>query len=57
MTVERELRAALIISDICLQFGIRTTKDGKTQLSTGGLSVLEEAFEYLGWSDPHELHG
>jgi hypothetical protein len=35
------------------QFAHRGTIKGKTALSTGGLSALEEAFQVLGWSDPH----
>lgn len=28
---------------------------GKGVMSTGGLSALEEAFEVLGWDDPHPM--
>lgn len=35
------------------QFGFRGVRNGKPILHTGGLSVLEEAFEALGYSDPY----
>jgi len=35
------------------QFGYEL--DGPARLSTGGLSALEEAFEVLGWEDPHPV--
>lgn len=35
------------------QFASRTMIDGRRALSTMGLSALEEAFEALGWDDPH----
>lgn len=37
------------------QFGYRGVKNGKPIIWTGGLSALEEAFEVLGWEDPHYL--
>ncbi len=37
------------------QFGHRGTKNEKPIMWTGGLSALEEAFEVLGWDDPHYL--
>ena len=37
------------------QFGYRGVKHGKPMIWTGGLSALEEAFEALGWEDPHYL--
>lgn len=37
------------------QFGYRTVHDGKPNINTGGLSALEDAFEVLGWEDPHYL--
>lgn len=35
------------------QFGIVTERDGKEHIGTMGLSSLEDAFEVLGWDDPH----
>lgn len=43
-----DLRSAL--ESMCYQFA--HWADGKG-LWTGGLSALEEAFEALGWDDPH----
>ncbi len=37
------------------QFGYRGVGNGKPIIWTGGLSALEEAFEALGWDDPHDL--
>lgn len=37
------------------QFGHHGVKNGKPIIWTGGLSALEEAFEVLGWQDPHYL--
>lgn len=37
------------------QFAHRGTKNGKPIIWTGGLSALEDAFEVLGWDDPHYL--
>lgn len=37
------------------QFAHRTTVNERIALSAGGLSAMEEAFEALGWSDPHIL--
>lgn len=48
-----------LLADMCYQFGIssivgRNREGGvKRVLGTGGLSVLGEAFEILGWDDPH----
>ena len=38
------------------QFGYRGVKNGKPMIWTGGLSALEEAFEALGWEDPHYVN-
>ena len=43
------------LESMVFQFGHRGTKNGKPTLYTGGLSALEEAFEVLGWTDPHYL--
>ena len=47
------LREAL--ESMVWQFGYRGVKNGKPNIHTGGLSALEEAFEALGWDDPHYL--
>jgi len=46
-----EIKAAL--ESMVWQFGYRGTKNSKLMIWTGGLSALEEAFEALGWEDPH----
>ena len=43
------------LESMVYQFGYRGVKDGKPMIGTGGLSALEEAFEALGWDDPHYL--
>jgi len=45
-----------LLTDMCYQFGAydHLDRSNKRILSTGGLSILEEAFDYLGWDDPHE---
>jgi len=35
------------------QFGYKGVKGGESIIWCGGLSALEEAFEVLGWEDPH----
>ena len=37
------------------QFGYRGVSDGKSAICHYGLSALEEAFEALGWSNPHYI--
>ena len=39
------------VKDLVLQFGYKSGG----HVGTGGLSVLEDAFEILGWNDPHPL--
>jgi hypothetical protein len=39
--------------NMVFQFGYRGVVDNKPCITTGGLSALEEAFEALGWDDPH----
>lgn len=41
------------IESLVWQFGFRAVVSGRRVLSSGGLSVLEEAFDLLGWDDPH----
>ena len=48
---KNEIKPAL--ESMVWQFGHRGTKNGKLIIWTGGLSALEEAFEALGWKDPH----
>ena len=43
------------LKHMVFQFGYRGVKNGKPMVWTGGLSALEEAFEVLGWDDPHYL--
>ena len=43
------------LTSMVWQFGYRGVKDGKPAIHTGGLSALEDAFEALGWDDPHYL--
>lgn len=38
------------------QFGYRGTVGGKLAITNGGLSALEEAFEALGWDNPHYIN-
>jgi hypothetical protein len=40
-----------VIESLVLQFAY----DAQGRLTTGGLSALEEAFDSLGWDDPHQL--
>ena len=44
-----------VLEDIVFQFGYRGVKNKKPVIHTAGLSALEEAFEVLGWDDPHYL--
>ena len=48
-----ELKEAL--ESMIFQFGYRGVKKNKPMIWTGGLSTLEEAFDVLGWDDPHYL--
>lgn len=42
------------IEDLVSQFAYEgATRGGLPALTTGGLSALENAFEILGWTDPH----
>ncbi len=51
----REINARLreLLEDLVHQFAYEL--DDPPRLSTGGLSVLEHAFETLGWEDPHPI--
>ena len=41
------------IESLIWQFGFRVIVGDKPAITTGGLSALEEAFEALGWDNPH----
>ncbi len=41
------------IEGLVRQFAHEIVRDGVPCLTTGGFSVIEEAFDTLGWSDPH----
>jgi hypothetical protein len=41
------------IEDLVRQFAHQVVSDGVPAYSTGGLSALEDAFDVLGWDDPH----
>lgn len=45
------IRCKEAIEDMCYQFAYPL--DNPCRISTGGLSTLEEAFNLLGWDDPH----
>jgi hypothetical protein len=42
-----------VLEDMVWQFGYRGQRGGRLMICTGGLSVLEDAFSELGWTDPH----
>jgi hypothetical protein len=39
------------LTDMCYQFAYQ--HDDPCRIGTGGLSALEDAFDLLGWEDPH----
>lgn len=39
--------------DVVYQFGYYGQYDGRLHIGNGGLSTLEEAFDILGWDNPH----
>lgn len=41
--------------DVAYQFGYYCQCDGRLHLTHRGLSVLERAFEILGWDNPHPV--
>ena len=41
--------------DVAYQFGYYFPIKDMLYISTGGLSTLEEAFDILGWTDPHSV--
>ena len=42
-------------SDVAYQFGYYGQKGGRLCITAGGLSTLEQAFDILGWDDPHPV--
>lgn len=54
-TVEAVMLSELkdFAEDVVNQFGYHGFKDGHPAYATGGLSVLERAFDILNWDDPH----
>ena len=38
------------------QFGFRDTVNDRLAITNGGLSALEEAFDALGWNNPHYVN-
>lgn len=53
MTTEQDLREAL--KDMVEQFAYRDEGTLGPVYNTGGLSALEQAFQVLGWEDPHPV--
>lgn len=49
------LEARDVIVDMAMQFSLEGEKDGLPTVHTAGLSTLEDAFDYLGWDDPHVI--
>jgi hypothetical protein len=47
------VRHVEVLTDMCYQFAF--TLDDPPRITTGGLSILEEAFRLLGWEDPHPV--
>ena len=43
------------LESMLVQFGYRGVKGNRPIICTGGLSALEEAFDAMGWDDPHYL--
>lgn len=39
--------------EVIRQFAYRIKTNGRCAFTAGGLSVLEEAFDIVGWDDPH----
>lgn len=46
-----------IVKALVWQFAYRGNDDNRRWLSTGGLTALKDAFEALGWDDPHYVEG
>lgn len=42
-------------SDVAYQFGYYCQNGGRLHITHGGLSTLEEAFDILGWENPHAV--
>lgn len=41
--------------DVAYQFGYYCQNSGRLHITHGGLSTLEEAFDILGWENPHPV--
>jgi hypothetical protein len=41
--------------DVAYQFGYYCQNGGRLHITHGGLSTLEQAFDILGWDDPHPV--
>ncbi len=41
--------------DVAYQFGYYCQNKGRLHITHGGLSTLEEAFDILGWDNPHPV--
>jgi hypothetical protein len=41
--------------DVAYQFGYYCQNGGRLHITHGGLSTLEEAFDILGWENPHPV--
>lgn len=50
---DEELTVRAALEEMVYQFGYEAVKDGQPAIGTCGLSALEDAFEALGWDDPH----
>ena len=50
---DRQKELELALQAMVWQFAYRGHKGKSRMLHTGGLSALEEAFDALGWADPH----
>ena len=47
--------AMITLHDMVHQFAPTMQRDGKLYVWTGGLGVLKDAFDVLGWPDPREI--
>lgn len=45
-----------VLEDLCFYFGyLFVDKEKGLMIATCGLRILQEAFEVLGWDDPHKI--
>ena len=54
-TTEENARLRGCLEGMAYQFGHEFEQGGRRYLGTMGLSNLEDAFEVLGWDDPHPI--